>query len=362
MGDSRKYRLGVVGLGEGRSIISAALQSEMWELVNICDLNEELCHERMNEFGLTRYTADYEELLGDDGIDVIAIYTPDQLHGLHIRQALEAGKHVICTKPLLLSLDEAKDLLECRRKYNRHVFVGQSSRFFEPMIRQREDFEKGLHGELISVEAHYNTDARWFLQKGWSRKKGFSWMYNFMIHAVDLVRWYLPDITEVYGCGAVSPNTREYGLECYDTMKVLFTDKRGRFGLAGGSYAVPCRGIDPTIACTIRGTNGTTKSEYPRLVYHTNFADKGYQMNTYEEKHGYYFRFEGESHHAGEYQNYIEYFAKSLDNNEIPKPDLEEGIVTIAVLAATERSLETGMPVKVNDVLREYGLSELEIS
>lgn len=361
MSDYKKYRMGVVGLGEGRSIISAALQSDRWELVNICDLNEELCRDRINEFGLERYTTDYDDLLRDENIDVIAIYTPDQLHGLHIRRALEAGKHVICTKPVLASLDEARDLLECQKKYNKLVFVGQSSRFFEPMIHQREDFEKGLHGELISVEAHYNTDARWFLQRDWSRKKGFSWMYNFMIHAVDLVRWYLSDITEVYGRGVVSSNTKKYGLECYDTMKVILTDSKGRFGVVGGSYTVPCKGIEPTISCIIRGTNGTTKSEYAKLAYHTHFDDDGYRMNTYDDRHGYYFRFEGESHHAGEYQNYIEYFAKSLDADEIPKPDLKEGIITIAVLEAMERSIETGMPVKVKDVLNEYGLPDLTL-
>lgn len=181
-----------------------------------------------------------------------------------------------------------------------------------------------------------------------------------MIHAVDLVRWYLSDITEVYGCGVVSPNTKKYGLECFDTMKVLLTDSKGRFGLVGGSYTVPCKGIEPTMACTIRGTNGTTKSEYSKLVYHTHFDNNGYQTNTYDDKHGYYFRFEGETHHAGEYQNYIDYFAKSLDANQIPKPDLKEGIVTIAVLVAMEKSFETGMPVKVKDVLQQYGLSELQ--
>lgn len=130
MSDYKKYRMGVVGLGEGRSIISAALQSDRWELVNICDLNEELCRERINEFGLNRYTTDYNDLLKDKDIDVIAIYTPDQLHGLHIQQALKAGKHVICTKPVLASLDEAKVLLEYQKKYNRHVFVGQKLKVF----------------------------------------------------------------------------------------------------------------------------------------------------------------------------------------------------------------------------------------
>ena len=80
------YRLGILGLGEGRSVISAALSSPHWEIGNICDLNESLCQQRCKEFGLTDYTTRYEDLLRDPQIDVIGIYTPDQLHSLHIRR------------------------------------------------------------------------------------------------------------------------------------------------------------------------------------------------------------------------------------------------------------------------------------
>ena len=101
----KKYVMGVLGLGEGRSIISAVLNSKHWELGCICDLNENLCKERCVEFNVERYTTDYNEMLSDDSIDVIGIYTPDQLHATHIKMALEAGKHVICTKPLMVSLN-----------------------------------------------------------------------------------------------------------------------------------------------------------------------------------------------------------------------------------------------------------------
>ena len=70
----------------------------------------------------------------------------------------------------------------------------------------------------------------------------------------------------------------------------------------------------------------------------------------------YYFRFEGQSHHAGEYQNYLEYFADSITNNTTAYPDLQEGIGTIALLQAMDKSLKTGMPVKVSDILKAHGL------
>jgi len=353
------YNLGVVGLGEGRSILSAALQSERWNLVSMCDINPDMCKLREQEFGFDRWTTRYEDLLEDASVDVIAIYTPDQLHYAHIKQALEAGKHVICTKPLLVSLDGAGELIELSRSTGKHVFVGQSSRFFEPMIRQRQDYEAGKHGELQTVEAHYITDARWFLKKGWSRQAGFSWMYNFMIHAVDLVRWYMPSVNEVMGFGRCSANSKEHGIEAFDSLRFLLRDDEGRIATAFGNYTLPSLGkaAEPAIGCTLRGTNGSSRAEYSNLQYHTHFAGEGRKTQRFDEKHAYYFRFEGESHHAGEYQNYIEYFAECLDRGTAPLPDIREGVRTIALVEAMLLSAsEDGRRVTVQEILDRHGI------
>jgi len=354
---AKKYRMGVVGLGEGRSILSAALNSDRWELAKMCDLNRELCERRAEEFGFREWTTDYKELLDDPSIDVIAIYTPDQLHFTHVCQALEAGKHVVCTKPLLPSMEGAKELMDVQERTGKHVFVGQSSRFFEPMRRQRQDFEAGRHGDVETVEAYYITDGRWFLDKAWSRQKGFSWMYNFIIHAVDLVRWYLPDIREVNGFGRSSANNAAYGLETWDTMRFLFRDKDGRIATVAGSYTLPQLAMEAetSMACTIRGTKGTSRGEYPNLRYHAHFEGDEAATVQMDDKHDYYFRFEGVSHHAGEYQNYIEYFAECLDSGVTPKPNVEEAVTTLAVMQAMELSLRAdGRIVKVQDVLDDY--------
>ncbi len=354
------WTLGVLGLGEGRSIISAAQESKLWEIGNICDLNEEICKERCLEFNLDKYTLDYNDMLVDPNIDVIGIYTPDQLHGTHIKMALEAGKHVICTKPLLISLDEANELLEIQERTGKTVYVGQSSRHFEPMRRQREDYLAGKHGDLATIETHYISDSRWFLNKDWSLQKGFSWMYNFMVHAVDLAVWYLTDIEEVYGLGYTTGNTKEYGLEIPDTMKILFKNSDGKSASVNGVYATPTLGsaVEQSISCTIRGTKGVSRAGYPKLKYYTNFEpiEKTAELHTYDELHPYYFRFEAESHHAGEYQNYIEEFATLMNAGQVPKPDIKEGIRTLAVMEAIERSIESGTVVKVSDVLKDRNI------
>lgn len=161
--------IGILGLGEGRSTMSAALNSSKLKLINICDLSEEVCKQRCKEFGFDKYTTNYDGILNDPAIDIIAIYTPDHLHAEHIKQALLRDKHVVCTKPFIDDLSDALELIELQQKTGKKVFVGQSSRFFEPYKKQRKDFEQGLIGALITIESHYNADHRWFLKK----KMGF---------------------------------------------------------------------------------------------------------------------------------------------------------------------------------------------
>lgn len=351
--------LGILGLGEGRSTMSAALNSSKLNLKTICDRNEELCKHRCKEFQFFNYTTKYEDMLNDPEIDIIAIYTPDHLHAEHIKQALLANKHVVCTKPLIDDLSKAKELLDLQQKTGKKVFVGQSSRFFEPAKRQRKDFEAGLVGDLITVESHYHADHRWFLEKPWALENAFKWLYGGLSHPVDFIRWYLPDVEEVMGYGMISSNGKTAGLKNEDTMHFIFRAKDGRIARVSGAYTGPTQPAqrDSGMSVILRGTLGASQADYHELRYAiTDKTGEEKVVQWGDSTIKYYFRFEGQSHHAGEYQNYLEYFADSINNNTTAYPDLKEGIGTIALLQAMDKTLKTGMPVKVSDILKEHGL------
>lgn len=352
--------IGILGLGEGRSTISAALTSTKINLKMICDRNPEVCRKRADEFKMYEYTTEYQDMLDDKSIDIIAIYTPDHLHAAHIKQALLYNKHVVCTKPLIDDLATAKELLELQQMTGKKVFVGQSSRFFEPYKKQRADFEQGLIGELITIESHYNADHRWFLEKKWALEKSFKWLYGGLSHPVDFIRWYLPDIDTVMGYGMISANGKTAGLKNEDTMHFIFKSGDGRIARVSGAYTGP---VQPTqresgMSCILRGTEGASQADYHELRYAVTDKTGEEKIITWGDASlKYFFRFEGQSHHAGEYQNYLEYFADSIEKGFTAYPDLKEGIGTIALLQAMDRSLQTGMPVNVKDILDEYGLA-----
>ena len=354
--------IGILGLGEGRSTISAALQSPKLNLRTICDRDESVCKQRAEEFGFHTYTTKYEDMLNDPAIDIIAIYTPDHLHADHIKLALEHGKHVVCTKPFIDDLSRAKELLELQAKTGKRVFVGQSSRFFEPYRRQRKDFMEGQIGELITVESHYNADHRWFLEKKWALEESFKWLYGGLSHPVDFIRWYLPNIEEVMGYGMISSNGKTAGLKNEDTMHFIFRATDGRIARVSGSYTGPTQPVkrDSGMSCVLRGTLGASQADYHELRYAiTDKIGEERIIHWGDSTLKYYFRFEGQSHHAGEYQNYLEYFVDSIEQGFTAYPDMKEGVGTVALLQAMDRSLKTGKPVKVVDLLSEFGLNDL---
>ena len=122
--------IGILGLGEGRSTISAALQSKKINLKMICDANKELCKQRADEFKMYDYTTEYQDMLNDAEIDIIAIYTPDHLHADHIKQAMLHNKHVVCTKPFIDDLAKPKELIALQRENREESFCWTKFKFF----------------------------------------------------------------------------------------------------------------------------------------------------------------------------------------------------------------------------------------
>lgn len=352
--------LGVLGLGEGRSIISAALSSPLWSVASLCDSNEALCLQRRAEFNLASHVTHYDDLLANPQVDVVGIYTPDHLHAEHVLRALKAGKHVICTKPFLDTLERAQEVLAAVKESGKRVFVGQSSRFFESFSRQREHFDSGALGQLFSMEAHYHADHRWFLNKNWAKLASFKWLYGALSHPADFIRWYMPDVDEVMGYSQLSPNGAENGLTNPDTFHFIFKTRTGLTARVSGTYSsptVPCQ-RESDMTCVLHCTKGASQADYHELRYSWKIGGQSV-IETFENREDYYFRFGGRTHHAGEYQNYIDHFARCLAEGATARPDVEEGIVTVALLQAMERSCVEGRPIKLCEVLSEHGLESL---
>lgn len=411
-------RVGVIGLHEGRTLLMSLQTRCMYaRSVAGCDLNPDKIAASKAEYPDLFYTSDYDAMLARSDVDIVAIYTPDAHHAEHIVKAFEAGKDVICTKPLVNSLEHAAQILDAGRRTGRRLLVGQSTRFFEPFRRQRAELERGVHGGLAGIElvdAHYIHRMDWYYRKSPWVATETDWVFLGMSHPIDLVRWYLGRIAQVSAFGFKSAMGRQFGLCGNDVCVANFVASDGRIGRAMGHYG--CHELPRARNCIelmLYGSGGTSLAQYHDMRYvHTGRSEGGVQRQGDEEtkrrsgdgpeaqaresrahsapiaqargselhspgklpgnfdpgelaevvedylyagRH-YYFNSEVHGMHYGEFANYADHFARSLIEGRTASPSLEEGVETYCVMEAVKRSSDTRRVVDVEPLLREVGL------
>ncbi len=357
---AKKLGVGVIGLHEGRTLLTALERTSLAYAAAGCDVRDEKIAAAKKEMPDLFYTTDYDKMLQRDDVDIVAIYTPDSLHGEHITKAFHAGKVVICSKPLINSMEDAGKILKAGKETGRKLLVGQSTRFFEPFRKQRNAYEKGCIGELEFVDAHYMHRMDWFYEKSpWALSES-DWIYMGMSHPIDLVRWYLGRIKTVQAFGCTSALAKKYGYKSFDIYTVNFKSSAGKIGRAMGNYGLKeLPSARNAIELVLYGNRNTSLAQYHDMKFrYTN--DDGTEVcedPLYELRH-YYFNSEIHGMHYGEFANYTDYFADSILNNKVYSPGLEEGIETFCVMEAVRRSAISGMPVEIEPLLAEAGLEE----
>ena len=221
--------------------------------------------------------------------------------------------------------------------------------------------EKEKIGELISVEAHYHGDKRKGTSGRWGKAGEVDWMYTGMSHPADMAFWHLGEIESISGVGAQSPAAKEQGQQEPDNFHFTLKAKSGAIGRISGCFgtAGSHRDGEDTIACTLRGSKGTTQANYLDFMYYRNIDGEDPSAVNFYHTHNYYFRWGGSSHHAGEFQNYLEYLVKCIESGERARPDIRDGIKVIAMLESMSRAINTGGIVRPDELLEEFGVSEV---
>lgn len=167
----KKIKLGVTGLGFiGPAHIEAIRRLPGTEVVAISEVSEEMAKSKAEQLGIPKYFTDYGDLLKED-IDCVHICTPNNLHYMMAKAALEAGKHVICEKPLAINPMEGKELLSLAESKELIHAVHFNIRYYPLIRRMKAMREKGCLGNIYSVIGSYlqdwlfyETDYNWRLE------------------------------------------------------------------------------------------------------------------------------------------------------------------------------------------------------
>jgi len=158
----KQLRTAIFGTGfMGRVHLEAVRRVESVEAVAIEGRNGEAARRLGTGFSISAITTQYREILRDSSIDAVHICTPNAQHFLMARDALQAGKHVLCEKPLATSVEEGEELVSLAAQKGLRNCVCHNLRYY-PMVQQmRSMCEAGDLGEILVVQGTYSQD--WLL-------------------------------------------------------------------------------------------------------------------------------------------------------------------------------------------------------
>ena len=211
---SRRWRVAVIGAGIGRTHVEAYLaNAQAYEVVLVCDIDAELARNVAATTPGASAETKLAAVLTRADIDLVDICLPPSLHLEAIEAALGAGKHVLCEKPLVASLDEVDRVKLAAERAGRVVVPIYQYRFGNGLARLRRLIAADLAGRplVASVETHWNRlpayyDVAW---RGRKRTELGGAILGHAIHAHDLVTHVFGPVRRVLAKVATRVNTIE---------------------------------------------------------------------------------------------------------------------------------------------------------
>jgi predicted dehydrogenase len=193
------YRPGIAIVGIGGIVKSShlpAYQKYGIPVAAVYDIRPEATAGIQNDFPIGRVAASYEEILADPAIEVVDIATFPEHRIPLVRQALEAGKHVLSQKPLALDLASAKELIDLADAKGLKLAVNQNGRWSPPWRTATLLLEQGAIGELISVTQLLDRSFRWTIGTHFEQIPHWA-IYDYTVHWIDITRTWMGELRPV---------------------------------------------------------------------------------------------------------------------------------------------------------------------
>jgi len=211
-----KLRIGIVGCGEianGKHLPALAKEKRRVELIGFCDLEPERAQKTMHKFGdpgAALYT-DYRELLQDETLGAVYVLTPNVSHAALSIAALQAGKHVMCEKPMATTTGDAQAMLLAARRSGKKLTVGYQNRFRADAQTLYKACRAGDLGDIYFAKAHAlrrRGVPTWGVFPDKS-KQGGGPLIDLATHSLDLALWMMDNYEPALVMGAAFEKMRD---------------------------------------------------------------------------------------------------------------------------------------------------------
>lgn len=309
--------------------------------------------EKMKEKGIDvkpEIFDDYETMLEKIKPDLVSVATESGYHPFIVKDCLKNRSHVICEKPMALSIKDADMMIEYSKKYDRKLTVCFQNRFNYTVQLTRKAYEEGRFGKIMYVTANvrWNRDMNYYKQAPWrgTWKLDGGTLMNQCTHNIDLLSWFLGnEICEVYGVTARFCKE----IEAEDFGSAIVKTKNGAIGIIEGTADTFPKNLEETLY--ISGTTGTVKlgGLAVNKIETWRFLDQN-EKGDFEEK------MINTSYNLGEDYQAVYGFGHTplykdmidaIKNNRDPYITGEEGKKALEIILAIYKSQKTGKPVKL---------------
>lgn len=178
------------------------------KIVGVFDLNQKRAEEIAQKYGAKAYTS-YEELLADPRVQAVSVCSANSTHAQHTIAALDAGKHVLCEKPMAVTLEECKAMLDAANRNGKYLMIGQNQRLTKAHVMAKQMIEDGVIGRVITFRTTFGHGGpeTWSIDPGkntWffdPKRAAMGAMADLGIHKTDLIQFLLSQkVVETTAC------------------------------------------------------------------------------------------------------------------------------------------------------------------
>ena len=186
------YHFGIIGAGNiAHKFIEAVRMTKNADVTAVASKSLKRARDWAEKEGLSRYYDSYETLLADPDIDIIYIATLSNAHYDNIKACLEAGKHVICEKPMTQTASQAQEVITLAREKQLFLMEGMWSRFLPKSLRVRRWIQEGRIGELHLMQANIGWKAdKTYNKRLFYPELGGGSLYDIGIYPMELLPYY----------------------------------------------------------------------------------------------------------------------------------------------------------------------------
>jgi predicted dehydrogenase len=232
---------GVIGCGKiaVTRIIPGILGSRNARLAALMDSDPACAESAARKFNADFWTGDLDKFLNCKGLDAVYVSSPVAVHHDHVIRSAESGKHVLCEKPMALTVADCAAMAEACRRAGVKLQIGFMMRFHPAHQKVKELIDAGELGELIQGRAqlsHYHVEWNEDGSRNWRQfftSAGGGSLMDMGIHCVDLLRWWMGEVRSVSAMTATLAN--DYEVE--DTALVLLRMDKGKLATVDSTYA-----------------------------------------------------------------------------------------------------------------------------